>query len=43
MHIRDLKPYAPQMLMQADVIRQTDGGRLYLLQDKLAAINIDRR
>ena len=43
MHIRDLKPYALQMLMQADLIRQTDGGRLYLLQDKLAAINIDRR
>ena len=43
MRIRDLKPYALQMLMQADLIRQTDGGRLYLLQDKLAAINIDRR
>jgi hypothetical protein len=43
MRIRDCKPYALQMLMQSDVIRQTDGGRLYLLQDKLAAINIDRR
>jgi hypothetical protein len=41
--IRDFRPYALQVLMQSDVIRQTDGGRLYLLQDKLAAINIDRR
>jgi hypothetical protein len=41
--IRDFKPYALQILMDAEVICQTDGGRLYLLQDKLAAINIDRR
>jgi len=43
MRIRDFKPYALQMLIQADVIRQTNGGRLYLWPDKLAAINIDRR
>jgi len=42
LRMRDFKPYALQMLMKADVILQTDGGRLYLLQDKLAAINIDR-
>ena len=42
MRIRDFKPYALQILMKADVIHQTDGGRLYLSQDKLAAINIDR-
>jgi hypothetical protein len=40
---RDFKPYALQILMNAEVVRQTDGGRLYLSQDKLAAINIDRR
>jgi hypothetical protein len=43
MRMRDFKPYALQILMKADVILQTDGGRLYLLQDKLAAIDIDRR
>jgi hypothetical protein len=43
MRIRDFKPYAVQILMKADVIRQTDSGRLYLSQDRLAAINIDRR
>ena len=41
--IRDFKPYALQILMNAEVVCQTDGGRLYLLQDKLSAINIDRR
>jgi len=41
--IRDFKPYALKILMDAEVVCQTDGGRLYLLQDKLAAINIDRR
>jgi hypothetical protein len=41
--MRDFKPYALQILMNAEVVCQTDGGRLYLLQDKLAAINIDRR
>jgi hypothetical protein len=43
LRIRDFKPYALQILMNAEVVRQTDGGRLYLSQDKLAAINIDRR
>jgi hypothetical protein len=41
--IRDFKPYALQILMDAEVVCQTDGGRLYLLQDKLAAIDIDTR
>lgn len=41
--IRDFKPYALKMLMDAEVVCQTDGGRLYLVQDKLAATNIDRR
>ena len=45
MRIRDFKPYALQILMRAEVIRQTDGGRLYLSQDRLDVINIniDRR
>ena len=41
--IRDFKPYALKILIDAEVVCQTDGGRLYLLQDKLGAINIDRR
>ena len=43
LRIRDFKPYALQILMNAEVVRQTDGGRLYLSQDKLVNINIDRR
>jgi hypothetical protein len=41
--IRDFKPYALQILMKVEVVRQTDGGRLYLSPDKLVTINIDRR
>ena len=40
--IRDFKPYALQMLMDNEVVCQTDGGRLYLLQDRLPATNSDR-
>jgi len=40
--MRDYKPYALQILMDARIVCQTDGGRLYLLQDKLADINMDR-
>jgi hypothetical protein len=40
--MRDFKPYALKILMDAEVVCQTDGGRLYLLQDKLADINIGR-
>jgi len=43
LRIRDFKPYALQILMKAEVVCQTDGGRLYLSQDKLSAINMDRR
>jgi hypothetical protein len=43
LRMRDFKPYALQILMKAEVVRQTDGGRLYLSQDKLPAINIDTR
>ena len=41
--IRDFKPYALKILMDAEIVCQTDGGRLYLVQDKLSTINIDRR
>jgi hypothetical protein len=41
--LRDFKPYALRILMDADVVCQTDGGRLYLVRDKLSAVNIDRR
>jgi len=41
--MRDFKPYALQMLMNSGVVCQTDGGRLYLLQEKLAVIKINRR
>ena len=43
LRMRDFKPYALQILMKTDVVVQTDGGRLYLLQDKLAAANVERR
>jgi hypothetical protein len=43
MRMRDFKPYALQILMKAEVILQTDGGRLYLSQEGLAATNLDRR
>src|SRR4030042_5525878 len=41
--VRDFKPYALKILMDAEVVCQTDGGRVYILQDKLAVLNIDRR
>ena len=41
LRMRDFKPYALQILMNAGVVCQTDGGRLYLSQDKLPAINVD--
>jgi hypothetical protein len=39
LRIRDFKPYALQILVNADVIHETDGGRLYLSKDKLAPID----
>ena len=43
LRMRDFKPYALQILMQTEVVRQTDGGRLYLAQDRLPAPDADRR
>jgi len=42
LRMRDFKPYALQILMQTEVVRQTDGGRLYLAQDRLPAADADR-
>ena len=42
MRMRDFKPYALQILMHAEVVRQTDGGRLYLAQDRPPATDADR-
>ncbi len=41
LRMRDFKPYALQILMQTEVVRQTDGGRLYLAQDRLPAADAD--
>ena len=41
LRMRDFKPYALQILMQTEVVRQTDGGRLYLAQDRLPATDAD--
>ena len=41
--MRDFKPYALQVLMKAEVVLQTDGGKLYLSQDRLAGTNVGKR
>jgi len=41
MRMRDFKPYALQILMHSEVVRQTDGGRLYLSQGRLPATDVD--
>ena len=43
LRVRDFKPYALQILMHTEVVRQTDGGRLYLAQDGLPAADVDTR
>jgi hypothetical protein len=43
LRMRDFKPYALQILMQTEVVRQTDGGRLYLAQDRVPATDTGRR
>jgi hypothetical protein len=42
LRMRDFKPYALQILMHTEVVRQTVGGRLYLSQGKLPATDADR-
>ena len=41
LRMRDFKPYALQILMHTEAVRQTDGGRLYLAQDRLPATDAD--
>jgi hypothetical protein len=41
--VRDFKPYALQALRRAEVVRETEDGRLYLSQHRLAATNLVRR
>ena len=41
-HVRDFKPYALQALRNAEVVRETEDGRLYLSQHRLAATNLAR-
>ena len=43
LRMRDFKPYALQILMQTEMVRQTDGGKLYLAEDRLPANDADRR
>ena len=43
MRMRDFKPYALQILMRTEVVRQTDGGRLYLAQDRQPTTDADSR
>ena len=43
MRMRDFKPYALQILVHTEVVRQTDGGRLYLAEDRLPAADADKR
>ena len=40
--LRDYKPYALTVLMRAEIVQQTEGGKLYLLEDKLSASNISK-
>jgi hypothetical protein len=40
---RDYKPYALSALMKAEIIRQTEDGRLYLSEEKLRASGLEGR
>jgi len=42
LRLRDFKPHEQQILMQVEAIRKTEGGKLCLSLDGLAASNIDR-
>ena len=41
-HGRDYKKYALTYLMNADIVQQTEDGKLYLSEDKLAESGISR-
>ncbi len=40
MSLRDYKPYALTVLIRAEVVLQTEDGKLYLSEDKLMASNL---
>ena len=42
LRMRDFKPYALQALMEAEVVKQTEDGRLYLSQNKLTTTSLYR-
>jgi hypothetical protein len=42
MRTRDYKPYALTVMLRAGIIRQTEEGKLYLSEEKLANSNISK-
>jgi hypothetical protein len=42
MRRRDYKPHALKILVQAEIVKATGDGRLYLSEDKLANIGLER-
>ena len=42
MRRRDYKPYALDALMRAEIIQQTEDGRLYLSEEKLSAFGLEK-
>lgn len=43
LHTRDFKPYALDGLIKAEIVKGTEDGRLYLLEDKLMESGIEGR
>jgi hypothetical protein len=41
--MRDYKPQALDLLRRADIVQETEDGRLYLSEDNLASSGIERR
>jgi hypothetical protein len=41
LHTRDFKPYALDALFKAEIIKNTEEGRLYLDEDKLIASGLE--
>jgi hypothetical protein len=42
-HSRDYKPYALSALIRAEIIQRTEGGKLYLSEDRLMSSGIEER
>jgi hypothetical protein len=42
-HGRDFKPYALDALAKAGIVKSTEDGRLYLVEDKLMASGVEGR